>query len=141
MVGYPGETEDDFSLTLAAVEAIAFAYLHQFTYSTRPGTEAGGPDAQPTCRTSTAARVEALRELGARKALDFAGRFVGRRLTCVIERDRKSGAHIAVSENYIKIALVPSPLDERREGTLCTVELLDASRRPARGRLEHLRTG
>ncbi len=135
IVGYPDETEDDFSLTLAAVEAVGFAYLHQFTYSPRPGTEASGPEAQPAGRSATAARVEALRELGASKSLDYARRFVGRQLSCVIERDGKTGAHIGVSDNYIKIVLLPSPLNRRREGTLSGVELLNADRRPATGRL------
>ena len=135
MVGYPGETDDDFSFTLDAVEAIGFAYLHQFTYSSRPGTAAAAADSLPPCRPATAARVEALRRLGVEKSRDFARRLVGRHLTCVIERDIKSGKRVAVSDGYLKIALLPSPLDALGEGRLSTVELLDASRQPATGRL------
>ena len=40
MVGFPGETEEDFAESLAFVEEIAFAKVHVFAYSRRPGTRA-----------------------------------------------------------------------------------------------------
>lgn len=135
MVGFPGESEHDFSLTLDAVQTIGFAYLHQFTYSPRPGTAAVSEPAPAVSRRDTAKRVEALRELARQKSAEYAGRFAGRILTCVIERDRKNNSYTAVSDNYLKINLLPSPLNETREGSLARVELRDARSRHATGKL------
>ena len=38
MVGFPGETDEDFEQTRALIERLPFTYLHVFTYSSRPGT-------------------------------------------------------------------------------------------------------
>ena len=46
IVGFPGETEDDFAATLALVDDIGFAQAFSFKYSPRPGTPASGLDAQ-----------------------------------------------------------------------------------------------
>jgi threonylcarbamoyladenosine tRNA methylthiotransferase MtaB len=40
IVGFPGETEDDFAETLAFIEALPLTYLHVFSFSARPGTKA-----------------------------------------------------------------------------------------------------
>jgi threonylcarbamoyladenosine tRNA methylthiotransferase MtaB len=40
IVGFPGETDDDFAATVSLVERLPFTYLHVFTYSPRPGTAA-----------------------------------------------------------------------------------------------------
>ena len=42
IVGFPGETDDDFAATLDVVDTLPFSYLHVFPYSARPGTEAAG---------------------------------------------------------------------------------------------------
>jgi threonylcarbamoyladenosine tRNA methylthiotransferase MtaB len=40
IVGFPGETADDFAATVSLIERLPFTYLHVFTYSPRPGTAA-----------------------------------------------------------------------------------------------------
>ena len=42
IVGFPGETEDEWQQTLATVESIGFGHLHIFSYSPREGTKAAG---------------------------------------------------------------------------------------------------
>lgn len=46
IVGFPGETEEDFEQTCCFVKRIGFLHLHIFTYSKRPGTEAADMDCQ-----------------------------------------------------------------------------------------------
>ena len=41
MVGFPGETDDDFEQTRSLIESLPFTYLHVFTYSSRPGHSLG----------------------------------------------------------------------------------------------------
>lgn len=62
MVGFPGETDADFAATLAAVEELAFAKLHVFRYSERPGTPAAemGGAVPPGEREARAAALRAL---------------------------------------------------------------------------------
>jgi threonylcarbamoyladenosine tRNA methylthiotransferase MtaB len=46
IVGFPGETEDDWQRTMEYVEEIGFGHLHIFAYSPRAGTKAAGLDGQ-----------------------------------------------------------------------------------------------
>jgi threonylcarbamoyladenosine tRNA methylthiotransferase MtaB len=133
MVGFPGEEEQEFDDTLQAVERIGFAYVHQFTFSARSGTPAADIG-QTVPADRVADRVRRLRELGLRKALDYRERFLGRTLTCVIQSNANGRGFTAVSDNYIKIALIDSPLNKEREGTLSPVELLHVDRSSSAGR-------
>ncbi len=55
MVGFPGESEEDFEQTRAFIERLPFTYLHVFTYSSRPGTPSAQMPAQvPVHRGSRA---------------------------------------------------------------------------------------
>ena len=77
MVGFPGETDDDFEQTRALIERLPFTYLHVFTYSSRPGTpSAEMPEQVPVHIARERNRV--LRELAAQKKREFMQSFVGR---------------------------------------------------------------
>ena len=47
ITGFPGETEEEFSETLAFIEKCAFSSMHVFPYSVRPGTAAAEMDQLP----------------------------------------------------------------------------------------------
>ena len=85
MVGFPGESEAEFSDTLEFVERMAFARLHVFVYSRRPGTLAFGLPGQvppPVARD----RRDALVALGRRQALAWHRGFVGREVEVLFEQ-------------------------------------------------------
>ncbi len=68
IVGFPGETDEDFALTRELVAALPFTYLHVFPYSERKGTAARriGPPIDPHVTASRSAELRALaREKGA----------------------------------------------------------------------------
>jgi threonylcarbamoyladenosine tRNA methylthiotransferase MtaB len=70
IAGFPGETEDDFARTVDLIERLPFTYLHVFSFSARPGTEA----AQLGSRVTDSAirrRARTLRATGANKAAAF----------------------------------------------------------------------
>ena len=115
IVGFPGETEEDFAETLAFVEALPLAYLHVFTYSPRPGTEAAEMPDQvgPQERKR---RNHNLREVGTRKAAAFAASQVGQELEVVIEEKLHDGRRIGISDNYLRVAL--PACDEGKHGIL-----------------------
>jgi threonylcarbamoyladenosine tRNA methylthiotransferase MtaB len=106
MVGFPGETDEEFEQSRAFIESLPFTYLHVFTYSERPGTEAvlsGGPAVPMPVRKQ---RNRVLRDLAAQKNLAFRQSLIGRTLSAVT----LAGTDIALTENYLKIRLAtPRP--------------------------------
>jgi threonylcarbamoyladenosine tRNA methylthiotransferase MtaB len=70
IAGFPGETEEDFAQTTELIERLPFTYLHAFSFSPRPGTEAENLGARlsgPFIRE----RARVLRAIGARKSAAF----------------------------------------------------------------------
>ncbi len=100
MVGFPGETDQEFDESRAFIESLPFTYLHVFTYSERPGT----PAADDPHRVSMPVRKERnriLRDVGARKNLQFRERMVGRTLSAVT----LDNGPFALTDNYLKVEL------------------------------------
>ncbi|HBY62725.1 MAG TPA: tRNA (N(6)-L-threonylcarbamoyladenosine(37)-C(2))-methylthiotransferase MtaB [Solibacterales bacterium] len=132
MTGFPGETDAEFEENRAFIASLPFTYLHVFTYSERPGTEAAGrPDQVPMAVRRERTRV--LRALGAEKNLAFRRRFVGRSLSVVTLG--KPGT--ALSDNYLSVELaVPRPenlLTTVLAGSLTGNGLREASPLPVLG--------
>ena len=109
MVGFPGETDDDFLMTYRLIEESPITYLHVFPFSARPGTLAAEyPNAVP--EHVSRFRGQQLRELGDRKNEAFRGRFVGRDIwVLVLDEEAGSGWRRAISDNFIKVR-VPETL-------------------------------
>ena len=113
MVGFPGESDEDFEQTRALVERLPFTYLHVFTYSRREGTPAATMPDQVPVRVARE-RNRLLRELAARKNLEFRRRQVGSRLSVItLEAGTLEGGS-ALSNNYLKVRLRGSRLGPNR---------------------------
>ena len=106
MTGFPGESDQEFEETCAFIERLPFTYLHVFTYSERPGTPAAAFPQVPHAVRKT--RTRRLRELGARKNLEFRQRMVGRTLRAITLPHST-----ALTENYLKVDLA-TPRDPNR---------------------------
>ncbi|HWC97283.1 MAG TPA: tRNA (N(6)-L-threonylcarbamoyladenosine(37)-C(2))-methylthiotransferase MtaB [Candidatus Sulfopaludibacter sp.] len=117
MVGFPGETDQEFEESRAFIESLPFTYLHVFTYSERPGTPATSHDGSVPMPVRKE-RNRVLRDLAAAKNLEFRGRMVGRTLSAVTLHE--SG--IALTENYLKVQLAgcrePNTIVSLRVGEL-----------------------
>jgi tRNA-2-methylthio-N6-dimethylallyladenosine synthase len=84
IVGFPGETEDDFRETLAVVDEVGYDSAFTFVFSPRRGTEAAGlPDQLP--HAVKRERMERLVELVQRRATERSQRFVGRTMEVLVE--------------------------------------------------------
>src|ERR671921_3928 len=84
IVGFPGETEDDFSETLDVVEQVRYDSAFTFIFSPRRGTEAAElPDQVPDDVKHE--RLERLVDVVQRRASERAQRFVGRRVEVLVE--------------------------------------------------------
>ena len=104
MVGFPGETDDDFEQTRAFIERLPFTYLHVFTYSSRPGTpSAEMPEQVPVQVARERNRV--LRELIAKKKRAFMESFVGREVEAITLTHFDGEYTEALTDNYLKLRL------------------------------------
>jgi len=104
MVGFPGESDDDFEQTRAFIERLPFTYLHVFTYSSRPGTpSAQMPGQVPVHHARERNRV--LRELAARKKRAFQEQFVGKTISALTLTQVSNGRTEALTNNYQKLWL------------------------------------
>ena len=130
MVGFPGETEEEFEQTRRLVADLPFTYLHVFTYSSRPGTEAHGMAGQapPPVKKD---RNRILRGLAAAKNLAFRRSLVGKRFEAVTLDSSGPRKASAMTDNYVKTQLeIPS----RRGARLIEVEIISADVESTRAR-------
>ena len=111
IVGFPGETDEEFGRTMDFIRTCRFSAMHVFPYSQRPGTPAASmpdqvPKAEKQRRASQAA--EAAREMAA----SFAGSQKGRTLRVLFETE-KNGSWYGHSENYLETRVKGSGLRGR----------------------------
>jgi tRNA-2-methylthio-N6-dimethylallyladenosine synthase len=85
IVGFPGETEQDFAETLEVVEQVGYDSAFTFVFSPRRGTEAAAIRAGVVSHPVKVERMERLVELVQRGARERAQRFVGRTLEVLVE--------------------------------------------------------
>ena len=102
MVGFPGETDDDFEQTRALIERLPFTYLHVFTYSSRPGTPSAEMSDQVPVQVARE-RNRVLRELIAGKKREFMESFVGREVEAITLTHFDGEFTEALTDNYLKV--------------------------------------
>jgi threonylcarbamoyladenosine tRNA methylthiotransferase MtaB len=109
MTGFPGETDAEFEDSRSFIASLPFTYLHVFTYSERPGTPAA--DRAQVPMPVRKHRTHVLRELAAKKNLEFRSSMVERKLSVVtLEGNR------ALSDNFVKVTLsTPRPANQIEE--------------------------
>ena len=130
MVGFPGETELDHAASLRFIQSLPFTYLHIFPYSQRPGTPAAARHDQVN-RNASRQRSAEIRRVITHKRSAFLNAQIGRRLSALTLDDTKDGARLALSTNYVKIAL---PTSEVPPNTLLDVDVEGADRDLLHGR-------
>ena len=106
ITGFPGETEEDHAETLAFIEKCAFADLHVFPYSRRPGTKADAMPGQCSAAVKSRRAAEASAVAAATRAR-YLDAQIGRSLTVLFESGEGEGS-LGHSENYLLVR-VPAP--------------------------------
>lgn len=106
MVGFPGETDDDFEDSLEFVEEIGFSQLHVFRYSPRRGTPAADYTDHVPPHVS-AERSRAMIALGKQLGTEFRKRMLGKTMNVLIEDSHEgTEGHLAgFTENYLRVLL------------------------------------
>jgi threonylcarbamoyladenosine tRNA methylthiotransferase MtaB len=99
MVGFPGESDEDFRSTYRLIETSALTYLHVFPFSSRPGTVAAGmPDHVPDHVARF--RAKSLGQLISGKNEEFRRGIIGRQIEALVLEDGS-----ALSDNFIRVEL------------------------------------
>lgn len=105
IVGFPGETDDDFSQTLQIADSGYLDYLHVFTYSDRAGTVASSLPEKVDPRI-VAKRHRQLRQISLKRRQEQVLREVGNTVSVISENFSEShGRYWGVTDNYIKTLL------------------------------------
>lgn len=109
IVGFPGETHEDFLETYNYLNELNIAYLHVFTYSERDNTVAATlPGTVPT--KERAERSKMLHILSDKKRRRFYEENLGQQFTVLFENDIEDGNMHGFTENYIRVAAKYDPL-------------------------------
>ena len=102
IVGFPGETDDDFKETFDFLHGLDISYLHVFTYSERDNTLAA--DMRPVVPVHIRnERNKALRNLSYQKMQYFTAQHQGSTRNVLFEYAAKNGIVEGFSDNYIKV--------------------------------------
>ncbi len=109
IVGFPGETYSEFLDTYNFLADLEISYLHVFSYSERPNTEAIGlPNIVPHYIRNK--RSKMLRGLSAKKRRVFYESQLGANVNVLFENENKRGYITGFSENYVKVRTPWNPL-------------------------------
>ncbi len=126
IVGFPGETEEEFMETYRSIQEIGFSELHVFPYSQRTGTPAARMKDQIDDETKHE-RVRKLIELSNQQAKEYASRYEDEVLEVIPEerykKDPNSGLYEGYTDNYLKVVF---PATEDMVGKIVRVKITKA---------------
>ena len=135
IVGFPGETEEDFAKTLSLVEEVGYDAAFTFQYSPRPGTVAGSRmDQLP--KAVVQERFDRLLAVQERISLQRNQDQVGGVLEVLVEGpSKKEPGNAAARTRTNKLVHVPNPGDALGEGVFAKVRITAASPHHLQGEL------
>lgn len=120
IVGFPGESEEEFLETVNFIKRVNFAELHVFPFSCRKGTPAYDMPNQISPEVKTK-RVNELIELSKSLKKAYREKFIGKELEIIVEeKDKKTGKYKGHSSNYL---LLEDDLPESSIGKIVKVKV------------------
>ncbi|WP_256760176.1 tRNA (N(6)-L-threonylcarbamoyladenosine(37)-C(2))-methylthiotransferase MtaB [Cohnella sp. WQ 127256] len=135
IVGFPGETQEQFENGFRFMESMNFAEMHVFPYSKRTGTPAARMEEQVDDEVKNE-RVHQLIDLSERMQASYARGWVGSILDVIPERDGKAlrapGVIAGYTDNYIQVVFNGDP---SLIGKLCRVRITDSGVNECQGEL------
>ncbi|MGY6502170.1 MAG: MiaB/RimO family radical SAM methylthiotransferase [Acidimicrobiales bacterium] len=138
IVGFPGETEEDFDRTLEVTAAADYDSAYTFIFSPREGTEAAGLSDRFVAHDVCVERFDRLRHVVERSALRRAQDRVGRTEEIIVEGPSKRDPSVLTGrtrQNRLVHFAAPSPL---RVGTIATAVVTEARAHHLRGELREV---
>jgi len=122
IVGFPGESDEDFEATLGLVEAVNYAQAFSFKYSARPGTPAASMEDQIPAQIMDE-RLQRLQALLGRQQLAFNQASVGRRTAILLERPGRKPGQLVGKTPWLQSVHLET---DAAIGDLVEVDLLSA---------------
>lgn len=108
IVGFPGETDEDFQATLRLVEAVGYAQAYSFKYSARPGTPAAAMAGQ-LAEEVKQERLAALQALLQTQSRRFNEACIGRSFEVVLDRPGRHPGQLIGRSPYMQSVFVSAP--------------------------------
>ncbi len=128
IVGFPGETDEDFNRMRGFLESSPLDYFHVFFYSPRPGTEAAGwPQEDSRIVTERAAKLRALSE---QRRQEFYRRHLETNREAIVIKQGEKNVRV-LTDNYIDVDV---PRCEAPEGAAVRIRITKIGERGNRGR-------
>lgn len=119
IVGFPGETDEEFNNTYEGLDKIGFSQIHVFKYSRRKGTKAYDMEGQVDASIASK-RSQLLTELSEKLKAEYISKYIGKKVEVLFESYYK-GYLEGYTSDYIKIRVKG---DKKLWGSLQEVELL-----------------
>jgi threonylcarbamoyladenosine tRNA methylthiotransferase MtaB len=104
IVGFPGETEEEFEQTVTMAKELAFSHIHTFKYSVRSGTRAERMPEQIPEKVKNY-RSETIRLISEENKRNYIRQMIGKTQRLLVERIGTDGFARGYGENYIPIRL------------------------------------
>ena len=122
IVGFPGETEEDFTSTLSIVDTVGYASAYSFKFSARPGTPAANMEGAVPAHIMDE-RLQQLQERLASHSLAFNRRCIGRDTSILIDRKGRQPGQMIGKSPWLQSVFVDT---EARIGDMLDVTLTGA---------------
>lgn len=132
IVGFPGETDQDFEDTMELVRKINYAQAFSFKYSPRPGTTASTMEDQVE-EAVASERLQVLQELLKQQQFEFNQSIIGRKLPILLEKPGRLDNQLVGRSPYLQLVHVIAPDD--LIGKIIDVKIVEATRNSLTGKL------
>ncbi len=120
IVGYPGETDEDFADTLRIIQEVEFTQCYSYKYSPRPGTPASVLDTQVP-EDVKAARLIELQELIKGYQTKFNQKFMGKTIKVLFDKKGKHDGQLIGRSEFMQAVFVEAP--DSYLNSICDVEI------------------
>lgn len=131
MVGFAGETDEDFHESVAFAEKVGFEKIHVFPYSVRQGTRAASFDGQVEKRVKEE-RAAVLLDTAKRLRTAFLLRQIGKTVEVLCEHKAENGQHFGYTGNYTPVLFTA---ENCRAGELVRVKITETDGENAIGEM------
>lgn len=124
IVGFPGETEEDFEATLDIVRKVKYASAFSFKYSTRPGTPGADMEDQVP-EDVKSERLQRLQALLNKQQEEFNRTCIGRKMDILLEKKGRRVGQLIGRSPWLQSVIVDEALG--KPGDIVHVEIIDAA--------------